>query len=65
MLEHSKHSRLFEDDAHPFASHFNQRIFHPLPCLLVGKDRAAIQMLRYTNYPYSLVCIISYKFLYT
>ena len=44
--------RLFEDDAHPFASHFNQRIFYPLPRLLVGKDWATRQVLWDMYYPY-------------
>lgn len=54
--------RLFEDDTHPFVSHFNQRIFYPLPCLLVGKDGATRQVFGDMNYPYSFVRIISYKF---
>ena len=55
--------RLFEDDTHPFAGHFNQRILYPLPSLLVGKDRTTRQVLWNMNNPYSLVCIIRYKFL--
>ena len=55
----------FEDDTHPFVSHFNQKIFYPLPYLYVGKDRTARQVLWNMNYPYSLVRVIRYKFLNT